>query len=238
MPPDEPAAPNPPDGVVISYLLGAGASGPVTLEIVESLTGDTVRRYSSDDTPPPALANVNVPDYWPRPPQRLAASPGLHRFVWDLRHAPPPSDRQSYPIAAAPGDTAVSPRGMLALPGTYQVRLTAGGQMYRQAVSVRMDPRVKISTADLTLQLTLSKSLAAAMRQAATARAELQRRLQNGGGDAARLQAALASLQQASAPLQTLYERIQQVDARPTAAQEQAVAAALDALRVTLESIR
>jgi hypothetical protein len=126
---------------------------------------------------------------------------------------------------------------MLTLPGTYQVRLTAGGQMYRQAVSVRMDPRVKISTADLTLQFTLSKSLAAAMQQAATARAELQRRLRNGGGDAARLQAALASLQRASAPLQTLFERIQQVDARPTAAQEQAVAAALEAVRKVLDDL-
>ena len=237
LPPDEPAAPNPPDGVIISYLLGAGVSGPVTLEIIESLSGETVRRYSSDDAPAPPLTNVNVPEYWVRPPQRLLASPGLHRFVWDLRFTPPPSDRRSYPIAATPGDTPVAPRGVLVLPGTYQVRLTVGGQMYRQAVSVRMDPRVKISTADLTLQFTLSKSLAAAMQQAATARAELQRRLQDGASEAARLQTALAALQQASAPLQTLFERIQQVDAKPTAAQEQAVAAALDGLRAALESI-
>src|SRR6185295_18889380 len=49
LPPDEPAAPNPPDGVTISYLLGAGVTGPVTLEIIEAVSGELLRRYSSDD---------------------------------------------------------------------------------------------------------------------------------------------------------------------------------------------
>ncbi len=71
-PPDEPTAPNPPDGVVISYLVGRDTTGPVTLEIVEPVTGELVRRYSSDDPEPPALTGLNVPDYWPRPHARLA----------------------------------------------------------------------------------------------------------------------------------------------------------------------
>ena len=235
LPPDEPSAANPPDGVALSYLIGSKVTGPIAIEIIESASGETVRRYSSDDPVPPPLSGVNVPDYWIRPGQSLPVSPGLHRFIWDLRYAPPPADRPSYPIAAAPGDTPVAPQGMLVLPGTYQVRLTIAGQVYRQAVIVRLDPRVRISTADLTLQHTLSKSLDAAMRQVADARADLQRRLAGGGSDVDRLKGSLAALQQAAGPLQTLFERIQQVDARPTAAQEQAVAMVLENVRKALD---
>src|SRR5207247_583406 len=36
LPPDEPLAPNPPDGAVIDYRLANAATGPVTLEILDS----------------------------------------------------------------------------------------------------------------------------------------------------------------------------------------------------------
>ena len=35
LPPDEPTAPNPPEGAIINYYLKSAASGPVTLEILE-----------------------------------------------------------------------------------------------------------------------------------------------------------------------------------------------------------
>ena len=47
-PPDEPALPNPPEGAIINYYLKSAASGPVTLEILQS-DGRLVRRYSSAD---------------------------------------------------------------------------------------------------------------------------------------------------------------------------------------------
>ena len=59
LPPDEPAAPNPPEGAIIDYYLKSAASGPVTLEIVGS-DGKLVRRYSSADevfTPDPATSD-------------------------------------------------------------------------------------------------------------------------------------------------------------------------------------
>lgn len=228
LPADEPAAPNPPDGVVISYLLGAATEGPVTLEVIETLTGETIRRYSSADAPEAPLQGRNIPDYWIRPAQRLASSPGLHRFVWDLRYAPPAVDRFTYPIAAAVGDTPPVPRGMFVMPGTYQVRLTVAGQVLRQPVVVRMDPRVRTPLADLTLQLRLSKSVDAALRQLARARADLAGRLAAGAGDeAARLQSLAKQLQDAYTPLPALFEALQEADARPTPAVETAVAEAL-----------
>ena len=145
LPPDEPAAPNPADGVIISYVVGTAASGPVTLEILEAATGTTIRRYSSDDPLEPPLADRNIPDYWIRPSTRLSASPGLHRFVWDLRYGPPAVESREYPIAAIVGNTPASPRGLWVNPGTYQVRLTVAGRVLRQAVVVKMDPRVKMT---------------------------------------------------------------------------------------------
>ncbi|HEY7476029.1 MAG TPA: hypothetical protein VH679_13510 [Vicinamibacterales bacterium] len=239
LPPDEPAAPNPPDGVTISYLLGAGIKDRVTLEILDGVTGDVIRRYASDDPEDAPVAGRNIPDYWIRPPQRLAATPGLHRFVWDVRYPPPAVDRFEYPIAAIAGNTPRTPRGMWAAPGTYQVRLTAGGKSVRQAVVVRMDPRVRTSPADLALQFKLSKSLDDTMRQLSQTSAEAAKRLSaSSGAPAARLQTALTSIQQAAAPLQALFESIQGADARPTAAQEAAVTDAVKKAQAAIESFR
>jgi len=218
MPPDEPAAPNPPDGVTISYLLGANTTGPVTLDIIESASGDVVRHYSSDDPEDVPVVGRNIPDYWIRPPQRLSTTPGLHRFVWDLRFAPPAADAFTYPIAAAPANTPKVPRGMFVTPGTYQVRLTVGGRVYRQAVTVRMDPRVKTPAADVMLQYTLSRSLDRMMRRVAEARAA----------------AASPELQRVHATLTALFRTIQDVDAKPTPAQQTAIATALAAAEAAL----
>jgi len=212
LPPDEPAAPNPPDGVVLTYLIGAGTSGPVTLEIVDPATGETIRRYSSDDPAEPPVEGRNIPDYWIRPPMRLGASPGLHRFVWDVRHAPPPADRRGYPIAAVAANTPVTPRGLFVLPGTFQVRLTLDGKSYRQPVVVRLDPRVRTPAADLTLQFTLSKAVDGALRRLAAARAE---------------RPSDRAIADALQPLQGLFEALQEADLRPTPALQAAVKDAL-----------
>ncbi len=75
LPPDFPAAENPPDGAVIDYYLQSAATGPVTLEIKDN-AGKTVRKYSSADKPDPIDPMLNIPAYWVRPPQVLSASAG------------------------------------------------------------------------------------------------------------------------------------------------------------------
>src|SRR5205085_8725321 len=88
LPPEEPMGQNPPDGAIIDYWLAANASTPVVLEVVDG-TGKVVRRYASDDKPEAVNEKeLRVPTYWLRPPQRLAAEAGMHRFVWDLHYAP------------------------------------------------------------------------------------------------------------------------------------------------------
>jgi hypothetical protein len=228
-PPDEPAAPNPPDGVVISYLLGANAPVPVTLELIETATSTILRRYSSDDPVEPPIPGRNIPDYWIRPPQKLETTAGLHRFVWDLRFAPPPVDTFEYPIAAVAHNTPKEPRGLWVMPGTYQVRLTVGSRVIRQAVTVKMDLRVRTPVADLSRQYTLSRSIDDTIRQLADARrTATQRRTAASGDLAAKFDALAKSLDDAYAPLPDLFSKIQEADLKPTPATEAATAAALE----------
>src|SRR5690242_20543376 len=123
LPPDEPAGENPPDGAIIDYVIGSGASGPATLEVLDA-GGKIVRRYASSDTAMPPADIGNIPAYWIRPTRLLSAAPGMHRFVWDLRYERPAVLNTSYPIAAILHDTPREPRGLWALPGRYTVRLT------------------------------------------------------------------------------------------------------------------
>ena len=226
MPPDEPTAPNPPDGVTLSYVLATNVAGPVRLDIIDPGTGDTIRSYASTDPVEPPVAGRNIPDYWIRPAPRLGTTAGVHRFVWDLRYAPPPSDRRGYPIAAVAANTPVTPRGLFVLPGTYQARLTVEGRSHRQPIVVRMDPRVRTPAADLTLQFTLTKDVDVAMRRLTAARVNLTKRVAEASADAA-LQAQLRAVTDALQPLQGLFESLQEADMKPTAALEAAVKEAL-----------
>jgi hypothetical protein len=132
--------------------------------------GELVRRFSSADRPPPVdPKELPIPMYWVRPPQPLAAEPGMHRFVWDLRYAPPDALSHEYPIAAVVHDTPPEPLGPLVLPGSYQVKLTAGGQTFTQALAVRMDPRVRTPAEGLAQQLKLSRAILAEMAEDAAA---------------------------------------------------------------------
>jgi photosystem II stability/assembly factor-like uncharacterized protein len=159
LPPDEPAGENPPDGAMIDYYLSNDSPAPVTLEIKDA-SGKIVRRYASTDAPVlPDPKQLKIPAYWVRPPQPLSAKAGLHRFLWDLHNTPVPGVEPSYPMSAIFQDTAPQPTSPWCLPGDYSVVLTAGGKSYTQPLTVKMDPRVKVSMADLTAQFDLANQL-------------------------------------------------------------------------------
>ena len=176
LPPDEPAAQNPPEGAVIDYVIGEGVAGPVTIEILDA-AGKRIRRFSSDDKPPFALESLQktlaIPIYWVRVPKILSSAPGMHRFVWDLRETPPQSSNYSYPISALPHDTPREPSGPDVLPGRYTVRLTAEGKTLTAPLNVVMDPRVLTPLEGLRQQHEVETRLAAMMDESFEARAEL-----------------------------------------------------------------
>ncbi len=254
LPPDEPAASNPPDGAIIDYYLAHNSSASVSLEILDA-GGQLVRKFSSADKPGANDAELKkqlIPLYWLSPFRSLSSEAGMHRWVWDLHYRSPDSARHEYPIAAIPGDTPRYPLGPTALPGSYTVRLTANGKTYSAPFTIKMDPRVQVSAASLEKKFRLETTLAAllsetskAVMQAASLHDPLQKLSERSTGaihdkvQAFQEQIAAligspsgfappaeaVTLARANAQVASLYGQVWQVDAEPTQSQSEAVAA-------------
>jgi photosystem II stability/assembly factor-like uncharacterized protein len=254
LPPDEPAAANPPDGAIIDYYLAHAAAAPITLEILDA-RGQLVRKFSSDDKPDVTEADLKkqlIPLYWLRPFNALPSHAGMHRWVWDLHYPAPASPRHDYPISAIPGDTPRYPLGPTALPGSYAARLTVNGKSYTAPFTVKMDPRVQVSTAGLEKKFQSEMRLASllnqtskAVMQAGSIRDSLQKLIQQATGTVhdsiqtfqGKLAAVLEAPAGAAPPageitltrvngqVTVLYGQVWQADAEPTATQSEAVAA-------------
>ncbi len=227
LPPDEPMGQNPPNGAIIDYYLQQGARGPVTLEILDS-AGRLVRRYSSTDRPglnEGQLKEVFIPLFWLRKPRVLSTAAGMHRWVWDLRYAPPKSEHFSYPISAVPHDTPRTPQGPPVLPGKYTVRLTVDGHSYSAPLTVKMDPRVRTPLSGLEQAFQMEMRLVSMMDTSYTAIAE-----------ARALDADLAKLSKRAnapmaAPVAALKKKVSDVLSAPESSEKSAPA------RPTLESV-
>ena len=174
LPPETPAGQNPPDGAILDYFLETPSTGEITITILDA-RGNPVRRFSSI-AKPPDLPLPNVPAYWFAPVEALSKQAGLNRFVWDLRYPNPLAlpyayfgsllDYTEYTLAdhAIPGDTPrQQPQGPLAVPGDYTAELIVDGQSYRQPLTVKLDPRVRASAADLEDQLSIARQVTEAM---------------------------------------------------------------------------
>ncbi|HEY6090951.1 MAG TPA: hypothetical protein VIV83_03090, partial [Gemmatimonadales bacterium] len=179
-PPELPAGENPPDGAVIDYFLPSDA-GTATLEIVDS-RGKVVRSYASTDSAPgpdpaidpagydavcrahPGAPDCTLPLYWPAPRPRLAASAGVHRFLWDMRYQPlaPDSVQRAGEVnatGAVPHRSVHGPFAPWAAPGRYTVRLTVNGTAFTQPLVVRLDPRAKAPVAGLQQLAVLTREM-------------------------------------------------------------------------------
>jgi hypothetical protein len=192
VPMDEALASNPPNGAAVDYYLKQKTAGPVQLEILDS-EGKLVRRFaSSDELRKTDPKDVEFPMQWVHDPRPLSAEAGMHRFVWDLR----------YPLPQSVHATYWGPTGPLAAPGSYIVRLTASGKSSTQPLTIKMDPRVKATQAEMMRQFELASRLAArlgevysAVQQAGELRKQIEERKKESSGNA-ELQQALAALEQ------------------------------------------
>ena len=163
LPPGTPQGQNPPAGAIIDYWLGPHSRGPVSLAIYD-VQGHLVRRFDSDAARQPIHANRYFAKAWLRPPERLAAGPGMHRFVWNLRYRRPQAIVYDYSMQAVAGrDTPTSIDGPFVLPGTYTVVLSAGAQQYRASLLVRLDPREHATGEALRALLVYSQKIDAAL---------------------------------------------------------------------------
>ncbi len=155
-PAESPLGTNPPEGAIIDYLIGPGTHGEVALEIRDH-DNRLVRRYSSAELPEKLPAERYFAADWLKPERVLAAEPGAHRFVWDLRYPRPRASTYKYSISTSrAAGTPTEPRGPLVLPGDYRLTLIAGGERHEATLVVSMDPRVQATTAELQAALDFS----------------------------------------------------------------------------------
>jgi photosystem II stability/assembly factor-like uncharacterized protein len=171
--PELPAGENPPNGAIIDYYLASDVQGPVTIDILDA-NGKVVRTYASglERNPDPAVnteaynkvcqespraADCSVPLYWPSRIRSVPTSAGMHRISWNLRYQPLAQERAGVNATGAiPHRSSPPPSSPWAPPGKYTVRLTVGGKTYTQPLTVRLDPRVKITPQALALNTNLA----------------------------------------------------------------------------------
>jgi hypothetical protein len=145
-----PVGEDPPFGAIVNYYFKAKPKGEVALDILDA-QGKLVRHYSSVQK-----KMAEQPPEWPdqiKPAELIPANAGMNRFAWDLRYEPP----VKIPGAFYSGN---GPQGPLAVPGKYQVRVTANGQSQTQPLELRFDPRVKnVTEADLQKEFDLGMQI-------------------------------------------------------------------------------
>ncbi|MFZ2086644.1 MAG: hypothetical protein WAU92_19295, partial [Candidatus Sulfotelmatobacter sp.] len=170
LPPEEPAAQNPPNGAMIDYFLPFQAHD-VQLEVLDPQQ-NLVRRFSSEghsveERIPTKYLPLPVAERWFAKPQVLEKTPGMHRFVWDL----------TWGSSGGPTEDEDAdyhrPKGPKAVPGIYQVRLTVDGEVQSQSLTVVMDPRSPATSEVLAQQLQLGRQIFAETREARRALAEI-----------------------------------------------------------------
>jgi len=171
LPIETPSGKNPPDGITLDYYLKATPADEPSMTIRDA-AGNVVRKFTGVSKEP-NLPLPNVPEYWFANPAVVDKSPGLHRFVWDLRYESPKTLPASYygPILqyteytladhAIPHETPrQQPQGPLVVPGTYSVEFDGGdGHIVQQSLIVKLDPRVQAEQADLEAQLALARRI-------------------------------------------------------------------------------
>ncbi len=168
-PPDMATGKNPPNGAIIDYYLGPKFKGDVTVEI-DDAKGGLISKFSSTDPIPPFDPRYPDPAYWARPPLTVPTTAGHHRFLWDMRYQDIPGMSTGPDAAqAVPDDTPSTAASPFVMPGTYTVKLIAGGKTMTAPITIVMDPRVKTSAADLAQQFAVSKSIYDDMQKATVA---------------------------------------------------------------------
>ena len=165
LPPEEPAAENPPNGAMIDYFLPTPASA-VRLEVFDAQQ-NLVRRFSSEDQGTRKHPPLPVAERWLPKPEVLEKTAGMHRFVWNLTWG-----SSGGPSADEDAEYR-NPSGPKAVPGTYRVRLTVDGKTQDQSLKVTMDPRSPATPEILAQQLQLGQQIFGETIEARRALAEI-----------------------------------------------------------------
>jgi hypothetical protein len=154
------------------------------------------------------------PPEWPDRVERVKTIPakeGMNRFAWDLRYDDP---------IQIPGAfySSTGPKGPLALPGDYQVKLTVGGKSQTAPLHLTIDPRNKGQEAALQKQFTLAMQVndrVSQLHQAVNEIRDLRSQIQNlhkRFGDDQRLKPALAAADDLDHKMSEVEQKLIQVN--------------------------
>ncbi len=129
------AGPNPPYGAMLSYYLKdkLDPKAALKLEILDS-AGKVLRAV-----------------------EKLTREAGLNRVAWDLREEGPALRTPPDPRAVELGFGGA--RGPQVPPGVYTAKLTVNSETFEQKFEVRMDPALKATAQDLSLQQTTARRM-------------------------------------------------------------------------------
>ena len=204
----QPVGDNPPPGAIIDYYFKTAPKEEVSLEILDA-SGKVVRHLSSKEK------NEGVqPPEWPDRVERVKTIPaneGMNRFAWDLRY----DDPIQIPGAFYSGN---GPKGPLALPGDYQVKLTVGGKSQTAPLHLATDPRTKGQEAAVQKQFTLATQVndrISQLHQAVNAIRDLKSQIQTlhkRFGDDQRLKPALAAADDLDHKMSEVEQKLIQVN--------------------------
>jgi len=141
----------------------------------------------------------------------------MNRFAWDLRYDDP---------IQIPGSfySSTGPKGPLALPGDYQVKLTVGGKSQTAPLHLSIDPRNKGQEAALQKQFTLAMEVndrISQLHQAVNEIRDLRSQIQNlhkRFADDQRLKPALAAADDLDHKMSAVEQKIIQVNMKASEA--------------------
>lgn len=142
-------------GLTVDYWLKTAPQGPLTIEVSDS-GGKVIRTFTGRAGAAEEGADTGGGRGGRGGFGGGAAAPtataGLNRFNWDLRTDPP---------SQVPGAVYWAGRGggAVVTTGTYNLKLTVGGQSYTSKFEVKTDPRIKVSQEDLDKQFEFATRL-------------------------------------------------------------------------------
>jgi photosystem II stability/assembly factor-like uncharacterized protein len=140
-------------GASLYYYFAKAPEGEVKLEILDG-TGKVVRTVTGKAGDEPAAVPTNFFEamFGAGGQDKLPVKAGLNSFNWNLRGEAPKKPEGVVHWGATPG--------MEVVPGTYQVKLTAGDWSQTQSMQVQINPNLKTTVADFEKQRELGQQIA------------------------------------------------------------------------------
>jgi photosystem II stability/assembly factor-like uncharacterized protein len=135
------AGENPYNGVMVDYWFKDAPKDSVVIEFVDA-RGGIARRFRSMAKPDTTHTARTDSLAYEASDSLVTTRPGTNRFWWDLRYV----DAKRIPTVVNDMGTL---NGPVAVPGSYTVRLIVGRDTLSRPFTIKLDPRLEATTADL-----------------------------------------------------------------------------------------